>query len=98
MLAEREDTGEVVGVAITVPDINQVLAEDEGPAAAVRLAALPQQARTIDRVRVVALGVKPEYQHTGVAAKLYVEHFERGNRSGRRRAARWAGSWRPTSR
>ena len=31
--------------------------------------------KRIDRVRVGFLGVKPEYQHTGVAAKLYVEHF-----------------------
>ena len=29
----------------------------------------------MDRVRVGFLGVKPGYQHTGVAAKLYVEHF-----------------------
>jgi hypothetical protein len=27
-------------------------------------------------VRVFALGVKPGYQHTGVAAGLYVEHFK----------------------
>jgi hypothetical protein len=26
-------------------------------------------------VRFGFLGVKPEYQHTGVAAKLYIEHF-----------------------
>ena len=32
--------------------------------------------KTIDRVRVGFLGVKPEYQHTGVAATLYVEHFD----------------------
>ena len=30
----------------------------------------------MDRVRVGFLGVKPEYQHTGVAAKLYIEHFK----------------------
>ncbi len=30
----------------------------------------------IDRCRVGFLGVKPEYQHTGVAARLYVEHFD----------------------
>ena len=41
MVAEKIDTGEPVGMAITVPDINQVLAEDERPAAAVRLVALP---------------------------------------------------------
>ena len=32
--------------------------------------------KIIDRCRVGFLGVKPEYQHTGVAAALYVEHFE----------------------
>jgi len=28
------------------------------------------------QVRVGFLGVKPEYQHTGVAAGLYMEHFD----------------------
>jgi GNAT superfamily N-acetyltransferase len=32
--------------------------------------------RIIDRIRVGFLGVLPEYQHTGVAALLYLEHFE----------------------
>ena len=32
--------------------------------------------RIIDRVRVGFLGVLPEYQHTGVAAALYLEHFD----------------------
>ena len=32
--------------------------------------------RTIDRVRIGFLGVKPEYQHTGVGAALCLEHFE----------------------
>ena len=35
----------------------------------------------INRVRVFALGVKPEYQHTGVAAKLYAEHFDAAERT-----------------
>ena len=35
----------------------------------------------MDRVRVVFLGVKPEYQHTGVAAKLYGEHFDTAART-----------------
>ena len=69
-------TGETVGVAITVPDINQVLKKMNG-----RM--LPfgwwhfLRRRRIDRpLRVGFLGVKPEYQHTGVAAQLYVEHFD----------------------
>jgi len=32
--------------------------------------------RKIDRVRVFALGVKREYQHTGIAAKFYELHFD----------------------
>ena len=36
--------------------------------------------RTIDRCRVGFLGVKPEYQHTGAAAALYVEHFDTAGR------------------
>ena len=30
MIAEKDDTGEVVGMAITVPDLNQVLAQMNG--------------------------------------------------------------------
>jgi hypothetical protein len=30
----------------------------------------------VDSVRVFALGVKPEYQHTGVAAALYQRHYD----------------------
>ena len=32
--------------------------------------------RKIDACRVFALGVKPEYQHLGIAAAFYVEHLE----------------------
>ena len=39
-----------------------------------------RKGRTIDRVRVGFLGVKHAYQHTGVAAALYVEHFDTANR------------------
>ena len=38
--------------------------------------------RTIDRVRVFALGVKPEYQHTGIAARFYVRHIETAAETG----------------
>ena len=39
------------------------------------LTALRERKR-IDAVRVFALGVKPEYQHTGIAARFYVRHIE----------------------
>jgi GNAT superfamily N-acetyltransferase len=75
MIAEREDTGEVVGMAITVPDVNQVLARMKGRLLPLGWWHFLRKGSTVDRVRVGFLGVKPEYQHTGVAAKLYVEHF-----------------------
>jgi GNAT superfamily N-acetyltransferase len=75
MIAERVDSGEVVGMAITIPDINQVLAKMRGRILPTGWWHFLRKSRTIDRVRVGFLGVKPEYQHTGVAAKLYVEHF-----------------------
>ena len=74
MIAERD--GEVVGAALTLPDINQVLAKMNGrllPFGWLRF--LTGRAK-IDRVRVFALGVKPRYQHLGVAAALYVRHIE----------------------
>ena len=37
--------------------------------------------KIIDRVRVGFLGVLPEYQHTGVAALLYMEHFDMAERT-----------------
>ncbi len=75
MLAEREDTGEVVGMAITIPDVNQALELMNGRLLPLGWWRFLRKGKVIDRVRVGFLGVKPEYQHTGVAAKLYVEHF-----------------------
>jgi GNAT superfamily N-acetyltransferase len=80
MIAEREEDGEVVGMAITVPDINQVLAKMKGRLLPLGWWYFLRKGRIMDRVRVGFLGVKPEYQHTGVAAKLYVEHFDAAGR------------------
>jgi GNAT superfamily N-acetyltransferase len=74
-IAEKEDTGEVVGMAMTFPDINQVLERMKGRLLPLGWWHFVNKSRIMDRVRVGFLGVKPEYQHTGVAAKLYVEHF-----------------------
>ena len=81
MIAEKEDTGEVVGMAITVPDLNQVLAQMHGRLLPLGWWKFLTKGRRIDRVRVGFLGVKPEYQHTGVAAKLYEEHFNAAERT-----------------
>jgi GNAT superfamily N-acetyltransferase len=74
MIAERE--GEVVGAALTLPDINQVLAKMNGRVLPFGWWHFLTGRRKINQVRVFALGVKPEYQHFGVAAALYVRHVE----------------------
>jgi GNAT superfamily N-acetyltransferase len=74
MIAERE--GEVVGAALTLPDINQVLGKMNGRVLPFGWWHFLTGRRKINQVRVFALGVKPEYQHFGVAAALYVRHVE----------------------
>jgi len=75
-MAAETPEGETVAVAITVPDVNQVLKRMNGRLLPLGWWRFLRKGRTIDRVRVGFLGVKPEFQHTGVAAKLYVEHFD----------------------
>jgi GNAT superfamily N-acetyltransferase len=80
-IAERADTGEVVGAALTLPDYNQVLAHLHGRLLPLGWAKALYWRRRIDAVRVFALGVKPDYQHTGVAARFYQLHFEAAERT-----------------
>jgi GNAT superfamily N-acetyltransferase len=79
MVAETDD-GDTAAVAITVPDINQVLARMRGRILPFGWWHYLNRHRIVDRVRVGFLGVKPAYQHTGVAAALYVEHFDVASR------------------
>jgi hypothetical protein len=64
-----------VATAITIPDVNQVLRRMKGRLLPLGWWHYLRKRRIIDRCRVGFLGVKPEYQHTGVAAALYVQHF-----------------------
>jgi GNAT superfamily N-acetyltransferase len=81
MIAERKDTGEVVGAALTLPDYNQVLHKLNGRLLPTGWLTALRARKKIDRVRVFALGVKPEYQHTGVAARFYQMHFDAAERT-----------------
>jgi GNAT superfamily N-acetyltransferase len=75
MVAETKD-GETVGVALTLPDYNQVLKQLGGRLLPFGWLKALWLRRRIDSLRVFALGVKPEYQHTGVAAGLYKRHYD----------------------
>ncbi len=81
MVAETT-AGEPVAMAISVPDVNQVLKVMNGRLLPLGWWRFANRRRYIDRVRIGFLGVKPEYQHTGAAAGLYVEHFDTGARVG----------------
>jgi GNAT superfamily N-acetyltransferase len=74
MVAETRE-GKPVGVAITIPDINQVLKRMKGRILPFGWWHFLRRRRIMDRCRIGFLGVKPEYQHAGVAAGLYIEHF-----------------------
>jgi len=83
MVAEKKDTGEVVGAALTLPDYNQVLAKlrPRGRLFPFGWLTALRERRKIDAVYVFALGVKPAYQHTGVAARFYEMHFDAAERT-----------------
>jgi GNAT superfamily N-acetyltransferase len=74
MVAENEK--EPVAVALTYPDINQVYKKMKGRLLPLGWFYYLNRAKYMDRARIGFLGVLPEYQHTGVAAKLYIEHYD----------------------
>jgi GNAT superfamily N-acetyltransferase len=76
-----EQNGETIAMAITVMDANQFQRKMNGRLLPLGWLHFLRRNRTTDRLRVGFLGVKPEHQHTGVAALLYVEHFEAAART-----------------
>lgn len=79
-IAEKD--GEAIGAALTLPDINQVLARMNGRLLPVGWLRFLLGKRKIDRIRVLALGVKKDYRHSGVAAGLYLKHLETAEQPG----------------
>ncbi len=73
-IAERD--GEVLGAALSLPDINQALAKLNGRLLPFGWLRFLLAKRKIDQIRVFALGVKNAYQHTGIAAAFYIRHLE----------------------
>ncbi len=79
-IAEKGD--EVVGVAFTLPDINEVMAKLNGRLLPFGWLRFLLGKRRIRLLRVFALGVRPDFRHSGVAAGLYLKHLETAARPG----------------
>ena len=80
MIAEPPD-GRIAGAALSLPDYNQVFKRMNGRLLPFGWAKFLLHRRKIDRVRVFALGVKREFQHTGVAARFYQMHYDAAERT-----------------
>jgi GNAT superfamily N-acetyltransferase len=84
MVLLGEVKGQVVGFALALPDINQALKHANGRLFPVGLLKILYHKRSVDSVRVIALGVVEEYRTAGVAAGFYAELFRGAKRLGYR--------------
>jgi GNAT superfamily N-acetyltransferase len=84
MVLLGEVEGQVVGFAIALPDINQALKHANGRLFPVGLLKILYHKRSVDSVRVIALGVVEEHRTAGVAAGFYAKLFQGAKRLGYR--------------
>jgi GNAT superfamily N-acetyltransferase len=86
-----EVSGRVVGFALALPDLNQVLKKvPSGRLFPFGLLKILLYRSKIDSLRLIITGVIKEYQRRGIDAVLYTEIFERGTLKGIHRAeASW---------
>ena len=69
--------GQPVGCAVVVPDINQALAGTNGRLLPLGLWRLLNRKRLVDRMRLLILGVLPEYRRMGLYPMIIAEILQR---------------------
>ena len=84
-----EVAGEPAGFALTLPDVNQVFKKvPDGKLLPTGLFKLlwnlkgPGRKKTINRCRILTLGVKKKFAQAGIGPLLYAEYFKRGPEAG----------------
>ncbi len=81
-----EDEGEPVAFSLVIPDLNQALRHLDGRITSfglpLGLAKLHWHRRGIDRVRLVAAGIRPGWRWRGIEALLVTETIDRARRHG----------------
>jgi GNAT superfamily N-acetyltransferase len=81
-----EKAGAPVGFAIAIPDMAIAIREVKGKLLPLGWLHLLRRAKTLDRMRILLLGVLPEHRKHGLDAVLYHEMIARGLRRGVRSA------------
>ncbi len=77
-----ENDGEPVGFSLALPNINQALAKVNGRLLPFGIFKLLYHKRKIDGVRVLTMGVIPEYRRRGVDVVFYWRTYEAGTKKG----------------
>ncbi len=80
LFAEIE--GKTIGFALSLPDINIALKHNKNGGLLTGLYHLYAKKKKIDAVRIIVLGVLPEYQSTGAAGVLFYETAARAKQLG----------------
>ncbi|HET9234343.1 MAG TPA: N-acetyltransferase, partial [Candidatus Eisenbacteria bacterium] len=81
-IAERE--GKPVAIALGLPDMNDAVRHANGKLFPFGLLKILWHARRLKRMRLLALGVLPEYRRTGIDVLLYHSIFKDGTTKGYR--------------
>jgi GNAT superfamily N-acetyltransferase len=81
-----EVDGTMIGCAIALPDINQALKGTGGRLLPLGLVRLLLRKRIIDQIRVLLVGLLPEYRKNGLYALLWHELQQQADAAGYRRA------------
>jgi len=77
-----EYKGDTVGLSITIPDLNQVLARTNGRLLPFGIIQLLNRKKIIDQGRLAILGVLKEHRHKGFEILLIAESVRRGRKLG----------------
>ena len=80
LIAEIE--GRVAGIAVTLPDFNQVVKKMNGRVFPFGWLHALRKKQIINRVRIFMLGVAPDFQNLPLGAALYAETFKVAFRKG----------------
>jgi hypothetical protein len=77
--AEKKETGETIGFSLSLPDNNQAIVGMNGKLFPFGIFKFLAQKKKIDRLRVIIMGVKKEYQKKGIDAVFYRDTIVNGN-------------------